>query len=268
MTSYPPPTRLLPIYNSIEFITSTIPPELLNIFVPKSGGIFSGNVDFSTGMRTLSTTLLGNGTNTSPAIRFSDELNTGLFKSATNTISFSSNGTKVVDIAPLFTSMSGRLDVPNQPFIKLISTQVSGTLVTNLFYSLLGAGGSAPSNIFGTPTESAGFTFDASTGLITVLSNGIYHINCSLTLDDTDEDGKYIILILNDGGTVQYGKHAMTSSLLNTSEYLEINQLVRLNANDKVQAVISHGLDNAVTISYDVGGFINNLAYLSVLKIA
>lgn len=50
MTSYLPPDRLTPIYNSSNFPSSEVSPNLLDVFVAKTGGVFSGLITFNLGL--------------------------------------------------------------------------------------------------------------------------------------------------------------------------------------------------------------------------
>lgn len=109
MSAYPPPTETVSIYNPENFPTTTVDPELLALFVPKSGGTFTGQIEFSLGLSSSSQVQIPDGSVSAPALAFDDELDTGLYRVATDTIGITTGGVSRMQVSPTQVSISNDL---------------------------------------------------------------------------------------------------------------------------------------------------------------
>lgn len=123
MASYQPPENLVPIYNVEEYLQAS---ELLtqetgdSRYLKLTGGLVTGTTIFNSNIETLITSV-GDGAETLPSLTFTDDLDSGFYKPASDELSlslagsnhtdFKSQGIGIIDGTPSLPSIYFKSDI-------------------------------------------------------------------------------------------------------------------------------------------------------------
>ena len=168
--------------------------------------------------------------------------NTGVALTSGNSLPLTVNATNI--------NCNGITSNPGQPYWYVNAVSDSTALTSGVIYTLKGTTGSAPSNIMGTPTTNHGFTYVNSTGVLTVISAGLYYMFGIVSIQGyTASTGNAVAYIENSVSAFRYCNQTATASSFSVAHlYCNFSCFVYLNASTTLICQTQETSNNTATI--------------------
>jgi len=149
MSIYPPPRDIVPIYNPLNYLDSDSGLSVVDAdarYLRLVGGSLSGSLTVASSLTTSGVNFLSNGSVGAPSLSFTTDSDTGFYRSAANTMNFSTNGvsrlqidTTEIDVTLPLCAPLGSVGAPVYSFTGDVNTGIYSSGANSIDFTANGA---------------------------------------------------------------------------------------------------------------------------------